>query len=76
MVRVMPNTACQVGETAAALCPGPHALEEDTTLVLDLFRALGECVAVQESQMDGVWWSQLSPVPSLCVACAHVITFT
>lgn len=54
VIRVMPNTPCQVGESAAAFCVGQSVLPEDTVLARELFQALGTVVEVAEHQMDAV----------------------
>ena len=41
LVRVMPNTPCLVGETAAAMCLGGRADDGDAELVRTLFEAVG-----------------------------------
>ena len=42
LVRVMPNTPCLVGETAAAMCLGGRADDGDAGLVTTLFEAVGK----------------------------------
>ncbi|BBM96918.1 pyrroline-5-carboxylate reductase [Marchantia polymorpha subsp. ruderalis] len=54
VVRVMPNTPCLVGETAAALSPGTLATTEDVELVKGLFSALGQIHVVKESLLNAV----------------------
>ena len=54
VVRVMPNTPAAVQCAASAVCGGPGATEEDLSLVLSLFGALGTALEVKESAMDGV----------------------
>lgn len=41
LVRVMPNTPCLVGETAAAMCLGGRADDGDAEVVRRLFEAVG-----------------------------------
>ena len=41
LVRVMPNTPCLVGETAAAMCLGGRADDGDAATVQRLFEAVG-----------------------------------
>ena len=54
VVRVMPNTPCMVGQTAAALCLGSQALPSDGELVSRLFDSVGRCYTVQEHLLDAV----------------------
>ena len=42
LVRVMPNTPCLVGETAAAMCLGGKADDSDADTVRRLFDAVGK----------------------------------
>lgn len=41
-MRVMPNTPCLVGETAAAMCLGGRADDGDADLVRRLFESVGK----------------------------------
>lgn len=41
LVRVMPNTPCLVGETAAAMCLGGSASEDDGEIVRTLMSSVG-----------------------------------
>ena len=54
VVRVMPNTPCLVGETAAAMCLGGGATDEDAELVLTLFSAVGTIYRVEEKLLSAV----------------------
>lgn len=54
IVRVMPNTPCQVGAGMSAIALGEGAKEGDDELALKLFSALGETVRVREEQMYAV----------------------
>jgi pyrroline-5-carboxylate reductase len=54
LVRVMPNTPCLVGESAAAYCRGPGASEEDGELIARLLRAVGVAIEVEERHLDAV----------------------
>ena len=54
VVRVMPNTPCMVGETAAAFALGKTARPEDGKVVESLFSAVGEALQVEERYMDYV----------------------
>lgn len=54
LVRVMPNTPCLVGETAAAMCLGGRATDEDAELVRTLFLAVGKIYRVDEKLLSAV----------------------
>ncbi len=54
IVRIMPNTPCQVGESATAYCPGPGTTPEDCAAVARLFNSVGRGFSLAESQMDAV----------------------
>jgi pyrroline-5-carboxylate reductase len=54
LVRVMPNTPCLVGESAAAYCLGSGASPEDGRLVSGLLAAVGIAFEVDERLMDAV----------------------
>ncbi len=55
IVRVMPNTPCQVGAGASAFTLGSGVTEADAELVVQLLAAVGICVGpVPESQLDAV----------------------
>lgn len=54
MIRVMPNTPCLVGETAAAMCLGGKAHSEDERLVKTLFEAVGKIFTVDEKLLSAV----------------------
>jgi pyrroline-5-carboxylate reductase len=54
VVRVMPNTPCLVGCSAAALSPGKRARAAQTELVLKLFRTVGRAFVLDESLLDAV----------------------
>lgn len=53
VVRVMPNTPCLVGETAAGYALGPSALKEDGEVVGTMLSAVGVAEPVPEKLMDG-----------------------
>ncbi|KAH9329556.1 hypothetical protein KI387_001664 [Taxus chinensis] len=54
VVRVMPNTPCLVGETAAVMSLGDKATAEDESLVKTLFEAVGQIWTVKEKLLDAV----------------------
>ena len=54
LVRVMPNTPCLLGASAAGFAVGPGAKPEDSALVERLFNAVGKAFAVPEYQLDAV----------------------
>ncbi|GIL71398.1 hypothetical protein Vretimale_2729 [Volvox reticuliferus] len=54
VVRVMPNTPCLVGETAAAMCLGGKATSEDEALVRTIFEAVGKIYTVDEKLLAAV----------------------
>lgn len=54
IVRVMPNSPSLVGQGASAYCVGEGVQTTDMDVVESLLRAVGECVRVDESQMDAV----------------------
>lgn len=54
VLRVLPNTPAQIGESASAFCRGAAATDDHAAIVTRLFSALGLCLEVVESQMDAV----------------------
>lgn len=54
LVRVMPNTPCLVGETAAAMCLGGSASDSDAELVRTLFSSVGTIYRVDEKLLSAV----------------------
>ena len=54
LIRVMPNTPCLLGASAAGFATGPGARPEDAALVERLFNAVGTAFAVPEYQLDAV----------------------
>ncbi|MEX1041487.1 MAG: pyrroline-5-carboxylate reductase [Pirellulaceae bacterium] len=54
IIRVMPNTPCLVGQSAAAYCVGNGATAEDADLVESLLSTVGKVWRVEENLMDGV----------------------
>ncbi len=53
-VRVMPNTPCLLGASAAGYAAGPAATADDVALVGRLFGAVGAAFAVPEHLLDAV----------------------
>jgi pyrroline-5-carboxylate reductase len=54
IIRVMPNTPCLVGETAAAFATNMAATESDAALVESLLSTVGIAVRVDEKLLDAV----------------------
>lgn len=54
VVRVIPNTACVVGECAAAVSKGASANQADVELVKAMFDAIGKTVIVEEKLLNAV----------------------
>lgn len=54
VIRVMPNTPCLVGETAAGFALGENATEADGNLVSTIFNAVGKCFLLDEKLLDTV----------------------
>jgi pyrroline-5-carboxylate reductase len=54
LIRVMPNTPCLVGASAAGFAAGPAATADDVALVARLFGAVGKAFAVPEHLLDAV----------------------
>jgi len=54
VIRAMPNTSCQVGESATAICGGRFATPEAMDLVTAILGSVGQVCTVPEEQMDAV----------------------
>lgn len=54
LVRVMPNTPCLVGASAAGYAAGTAATPDDVALVGNLFGAVGKAFALPEHLLDAV----------------------
>lgn len=54
LVRTMPNTPAMVLEAMSAVTPNEQMTEEDTQLILSIFRCFGRAELVPESLMDAV----------------------
>ena len=54
VIRAMPNAAAMAGRSATALCKAGIADDADLEAALDLFRAVGAAVALEEKMMNVV----------------------
>lgn len=54
VVRAMPNTSCQVGESATAICLGPGAGDEARAVAHAILGAVGRVFEVSEPLIDAV----------------------
>lgn len=54
VIRVMPNTPCLVGETAAGISLGSHVEKEEGELIVKMFSAVGKCFVLEEEHLDAV----------------------
>jgi pyrroline-5-carboxylate reductase len=54
LIRAMPNTPAVIGEGMTALARGKGVSDAQVALALDIFRAVGHCVELDESNMDVV----------------------
>ena len=54
IVRVMPNTACMVGEMAAGFAAADDLAPEDLFIVEQVLQSAGVALAVEEEQLDAV----------------------
>jgi pyrroline-5-carboxylate reductase len=54
VIRVMPNTPCLIGCSAAGFAAGPGATGDDVALVERLFNAVGKAFALPEHLLDAV----------------------
>jgi len=54
VIRVMPNTPCQVGAGVSAIALGAKATEEDWKLADQLFSAVGMAFTIEEKLFDAV----------------------
>jgi len=54
VVRSMPNTSCQVGESATAICRGSSATSETVGLIGAILSSVGKVYEVPEAHMDAV----------------------
>lgn len=55
LIRVMPNIAASVKESATALSAGKHAKKEDVALAMEIFNSVGRAVFLRENYlMDAI----------------------
>jgi len=54
VIRVMPNTPCLVGQSAAAFAAGSKSSKEDKDICAAIFKSVGTVCEVQEKLMDAV----------------------
>lgn len=54
VVRSMPNTSCQVGESATAIARGEGVSEETMRLITAILSSVGQVYEIPEAQMDAV----------------------
>lgn len=52
IVRVMPNTACLVGESASSFCSNTFVTDEDKAIIKNLFSRCGIIEEINEKDMD------------------------
>ncbi|RMB61143.1 pyrroline-5-carboxylate reductase [Tessaracoccus antarcticus] len=54
IIRVMPNTPALVGQGMAGIAPGAQATEMQCDSVIELFRAVGKAIVVDESSLHAL----------------------
>jgi len=54
LIRVMPNIAAFVKESATAIAPGKHALKNDLKLSKAIFDSVGQSVIIEGNLMDAI----------------------
>jgi pyrroline-5-carboxylate reductase len=54
VIRVMPNTPCLIGESAAAVSQGKSVTPKSTEIVMSIFSSVGLAVKVDEKYLDAV----------------------
>lgn len=54
VIRTMPNTSAQIGESVTGLCGGKMAQEEHIQLAMKIFESIGSVFRVDENDMDAV----------------------
>ena len=55
LIRVMPNIAAAVKESATAIAAGGHATKDDVRLAMEIFNSIGRCIFLKENYlMDAI----------------------
>ncbi|TYP57379.1 pyrroline-5-carboxylate reductase [Thermosediminibacter litoriperuensis] len=54
VIRAMPNTSCQVKESATAIAAGRHAGRDDLEKAFRIFSSVGQVIKVDEKWLDAV----------------------
>jgi len=55
LIRVMPNIAAFVKDSASAIAAGAHATKEDVGLAMEIFNSVGKCIFLKENYlMDAI----------------------
>jgi pyrroline-5-carboxylate reductase len=55
LIRVMPNIAAAVKESATAIAAGGHATKDDVRLSMEIFNSIGRCIFLKENYlMDAI----------------------
>ena len=55
LIRVMPNIAAAVKESATAIAAGGHATKDDVRLAMEIFNSIGKCIFLKENYlMDAI----------------------
>ena len=54
IIRVMPNTPCQIGKGVSAIAAGPDVKSSETKLIKGILATVGAVVELEESLMDSV----------------------
>lgn len=52
VIRVMPNTPALVNSGMSAICRGEYASNEDTKMILEIFKSVGEVIEADEKYID------------------------
>ncbi len=54
VIRVMPNTPALIGEGMSVVCRGRYAIEQQSSLIVELFKSVGRCIEVKEDLINAV----------------------